>query len=441
MPIIGRRGETLNYNEAVAWVHGLPRFAKHPGVENTTMLLNRLNNPEKTLKFVHVAGTNGKGSVTMMVSSVLKQAGYKVGTTISPYVINFCERFLINCELASEEKVAKALTAVKNVVVESDRIVEFDAVTAAAIILFSWEKCDIVCLETGLGGRLDSSNAVKNTLVACITAIGKDHIEYLGDTLDKIAFEKCGIFKNNCNVISYPKQEKSAFDVIEKTAEKCGCTLTVPNIDNLRILQIKNLNNRNLILNGSNASYNNINLEVPFAGEHQIYNATVACEAAYALKKHGFFISDDNITTGIKNTKFPARIEILSKNPLVILDGSHNAQGASALAKTLESAGCNNLIGLMGVLKNKGEDEMMSALCPLFKSVYTINPDEKRGLSAKKLASVAEKYCDDVLPCDDVETALQTALEKAKGHGTGLVICGSLYLAAKARGILLAQNI
>ncbi len=455
------------YNDAIKWVHSLPRFAKSPGIDNTKTLLKRLGSPEKALKFVHVAGTNGKGSVTMMTSHILTEAGYKVGSTISPFVVNFKERFLINCKMASEEQVAKALTAVKNVINENDSIVEFDAVTAAAVILFSWEKCDIVCLETGLGGRLDSSNAVQNTLVSCITAIGKDHTEYLGEKLSEIAAEKCGIFKNNCDVVAYPMQEESALATIKLEAKKAGCSLTVPSLAQLAFCEngaIKSSlpalasslptsksadtckcitneksnksgknNKKTSLLCGSDVIYKGCSLKVPFAGVHQVYNAVTAFEVAVLLREHGFTIDENSITNGIKQTKFPARIEIMSEKPLVIIDGSHNPQGARALAATLKRAGCEKLVGVIGVLKNKGEREMMSVLCPLFQSIYTVCPDEKRGLSAHELANVANEFCADVTPCEDVQSALQAAKKHAKKQGAGLVICGSLYLAAQAR--------
>ncbi len=422
----------LNYNDAVEWVHSLPRFAQKPGIENTTEILKKLGNPEKKLKFVHIAGTNGKGSVTMMISAILKSAGYKVGTAISPFVVDFRERFLLNCEMASKEQVATAITQVQRAVGANGSLVEFDAVTSAAIALFASENCDIVCLETGLGGRLDSTNAVQNTLVACITAIGKDHTELLGDTIAQITAEKCGIIKNNCTIVCYPCLEDNAKKVVEEFANKQNCNLIVPCTRDIEMsTEIGKTSESPLMC--SNILYKKQKLSVPLAGVHQIYNTSVAYEAAVALKNYGFNISADNIKHGINSVKFPARIEVVREEPLVIIDGSHNAQGARALAQTLKNAQCKNLIGVVGILKNKGEHDMMRALCPFFDKIYTVNPDEKRGLSAQQLAISAEEFCKDINPCNDINHAIKAAYKLAQDKNTGLVVCGSLYLASKAR--------
>ena len=201
----------MNYEEALAWVHRLPRLAQHPGVENTHRLLAKLGDPQKQLKFVHIAGTNGKGSAAAMLSCVLRSAGYRVGTSVSPYVLDFRERFQVNGKMIAPDVLAALLGEVRAAADALradgwDSLVEFDAVTAAALLWFAREQCDIVCLEVGLGGRLDSTNAIENTLVACIMHIAKDHMELLGDTEEKIAAEKCGILKNRCTAVAYPEQ-------------------------------------------------------------------------------------------------------------------------------------------------------------------------------------------------------------------------------------------
>lgn len=419
----------MEYSQALEWVHSLPRLAPHPGVENTRRLLALLGNPQDRLQFVHIAGTNGKGSTAVMLSSVLHEAGYKTGMTVSPYVLDFRERFQIDGEMIGEETLAQILTEVREAAErlrESgwDSLVEFDAVTAAALLWFAREECDIVCLETGLGGRLDATNAVENTLVACITAIGFDHTELLGDTLDKIAREKCGIFKQECTVVCYPDQPREALDSITLAAMESGCELRVPEKEDLRVFRARPFENR--------IDYGGYELIVPFPGRHQAYNASVVVEAALALCDRGYDIPDEAILRGIAKATFPARIEVLSRSPLVLLDGAHNPDGARALADTLHAAGLSGMTAVIGVLHGKNAEEMLEILSPYFTGVYAVCPDSPRAMSSEELAALARKHFCAVTPCESVEEALNEALED---NEDGLCICGSLYLAAQARHI------
>lgn len=420
----------MDYEQALAWVHSLPRLAPHPGVENTRLLLEKLGNPEKSLKFVHIAGTNGKGSATVMLACVLHRAGYHVGASVSPYVLEFRERFLLDGEMIPRETLAQLLTEVRAAAQALhaegwDSLVEFDAVTAATLLWFAREHCDIVCLEVGLGGRLDSTNAVENTLVACVMCIGKDHTELLGDTYAAIAGEKCGIFKNNCTVVSYPAQPQEAMDEITLRAADAHCPLVVPDLQDLHIYKAPAFENR--------FDYGGYDLVVPFPGLHQAYNAAVVVEAALTLCDRGFEISDEAIMDGIADARFPARIEVLSRRPLVVLDGAHNPNGARALSTTLRGAGLSGLTAVIGILDGKQPDEMLAALAPCFARVYTVRPDSPRALSAEALAALAKRHFAQVKACETVEQALRLAREDAEA---GLVVCGSLYLAAQARGLL-----
>ncbi len=421
----------MTYKQAVNWVNSLPRLAKHPGVVNTAKLLKILNNPDKDLKFVHIAGTNGKGSTTMMISSILQKAGYKIGATISPYVLDFKERFLINGSMVCEEKIAKALTMVKQAVQLQDEIVAFDAVTAAAIIIFNEEKCDIVCLETGLGGRLDSTNAVQNTLVACITAIGKDHTELLGDTIEQIASEKCGIIKNNCDVVSYPVQSAGAVNIIKKHCNEKKSVLYIPDVKNINFINEKDSVKQNSFTR--NFLYEGMLINLPFAGMHQVYNATVAIQAVKLLAKHNFIINTNNIISGLNSVKFAARIEMVSKNPTVIIDGAHNAHGVHALVNTLQQEGYNNLVCIVGTLKGKDTDDMMEKLAKIAKKVFTVTPNNDRGLKSEELAIIANKYIGQVEMYNDINKAVKKGLIEATQNNTALLICGSLYLSSTVR--------
>ena len=426
-----RKGvSAMHYEEALAWVHSLPRLAAHPGIENTRRLLAELGNPEKKLKFVHIAGTNGKGSATVMLASVLRAAGYHVGASVSPYVLDFRERFQLDGEMIAPGTLAALLTEVRAAAGRLaaggwDSLVEFDAVTAAALLWFAREKCDIVCLEVGLGGRLDSTNAIENTLVSCIMRIGKDHTELLGDTLRAIAAEKCGILKNGCTAVTYPAQPREALDEIVLRTEKAGCPLVVPECADLRVYKSRPFENR--------VNYGGYDLNIPFPGMHQAYNASVAVHAALSLCEKGFDIPDEAIIEGIASARFPARIEVLSRAPLLIVDGAHNPDGARALADTLRAARVKGLSAVVGILKGKHPETMISALSPFFAEIYTVRPDSPRALSADELAALARKTCPHVIPCADTAEALRLARQ----NPAGTVVCGSLYLAAEARALLL----
>lgn len=423
---------SMHYEEALAWVHGLPRLCSAPGPQNEHALLEALGRPQDALKFVHVAGTNGKGSAVLMLASVLKAAGLRVGATVSPFVLDFRERFQLNGEMIGKEACAGILTQVRAAMermppAQRGQIAEFDAVTAAALLWFAQQGCDIVCMETGLGGRLDATNAVDNTLVACIMAIGKDHTELLGDTYARIAEEKCGIFKPGCSVVAYPAQPEEAMRRIEACAAAAHCPLCVPGLEDFHFRRGGPFENR--------VSYGGYDLNVPFAGRHQAYNAAVVVHAARALCEYGFSISDEAIMQGIAAARNPARIEVLQRRPLVILDGMHNPDGARALAAVLRAEHVQGLTAVMGVLRGKNETEMLRALSPYLARIYAVQPPSPRALGAEELAAAAGRVCKDVSVWHDVRQAVQHALQNSCG---GVLICGSLYLAAQVRPMLLS---
>jgi dihydrofolate synthase/folylpolyglutamate synthase len=416
----------MNYEQAVEWVHGLPRIASQPGVENTRRLLAAMGNPERALKFVHIVGTNGKGSTTTMLASVLCHAGYKTGATISPYVVDFRERFQINGVMITRDRLAEILTDVRDAAERLYQsgwtsLVAFDAITAAALLWFAQEGCDIVCMEAGLGGRLDATNAVENTLVTCILSIGLDHTELLGDTVAQIATEKCGVFKNQCTVVCYPEQPQAAMEEIVQRAYAAGCALVVPKPKDIVPMPKRALENC--------MRYKEFSLAVPFLGSHQRNNASVAVEAAMALREKGFIIAQADIEAGIAAARLPARIEVLSRNPLIILDGAHNADGALALAQTLRDEGVGKVSMVIGVLRDKEPAQILQALRAHMGAVYTVTPDSPRALPASELATLAASLCAQVCACESVPQAITAA----QADPNGVLICGSLYLAAQAR--------
>lgn len=420
----------MTFEQAEGWLHGLPRKASAPAAEMEKRLLARLGSPEKKLKFVHVAGTNGKGSTVAMLRSILAEAGYKVGSSISPFVLEFRERFMINGEMISREALAEETGRVMAAALamqaeEGELPTEFAAVTALAIDWFAREGCDIVVLETGIGGRLDATNAIENTEVACILRIGRDHTDRLGETLAEIADHKCGIIKPGCTVISYPEQPQEALDEIVLMAEAAGCELVLPETEDLTLHKGRGLENR--------FEYGGYEVTLALPGRHQALNATVAIEAALELWRRGWEIEDEHILRGLYNTGFPARIEVMKREPLVIVDGCHNPDGAEALADTLRKARLGSLAAVIGMMRDKECEAALHKLADCFDYVYTVAPATPRAMDADELAALAKPIFGRVTACDTLADALELAEED--GYA-GIVVCGSLYLAGEARELL-----
>ena len=429
----------MTTQQAIDALHALPRMGSGaPGLARMQNLMNHLGNPENDLQCIHIAGTNGKGSLAAMTSAILTAAGYKTGLTISPYVVDFRERFQIDGEMipprtlvSLTQKVMDAVDAIE--AEDGEKPVEFEAVTALALLWFAREKCDLVVLETGLGGRCDATNIVPHKLVAAITKIGYDHMEILGDTLDKIAAEKAGIIKEGSVVVNYPDQPVEAMGPILTAAAEAHTSIITPDKDDLTLLRGKRLENR--------IDYGGYRAALGLPGTHQANHAAMAVEIALALwREFGYDISDDAILEGLANAKMPARIEVLRRHPLLLLDGCHNPDGAKMLAATLTRADFEeNLVGVFGVLADKDYKEMLSDLAPCFAKVYTVTPNCPRALSAEDLQKEA-RFHTDAEATDSVADALRKAIDYADENNlAGVVVCGSLYLAAEARPLLLKE--
>lgn len=425
--------------KAIEALHALPRMGQGaPGLARMQNLCDHLGNPEKELQCIHIAGTNGKGSLAAMTSSILTAAGYKTGLTISPYVVDFRERFQIDGEMIPPRTLAnlteKVLDAIDAIEAEGgEKPVEFEAVTALAFLWFAREKCDLVVLETGLGGRCDATNVVPHKLVAAITKIGYDHMEVLGDTLDKIAAEKAGIIKEGTVVVNYPDQPAEAMGPILTAAAEAHTSIITPDKDDLTLLRGKRLENR--------IDYGGYRAALGLPGTHQANHAAMAVEIALALwREFGYDISDDAILQGLADARMPARIEVLRRHPLLLLDGCHNPDGAKMLAATLTRADFEeNLVGVLGVLADKDYKDMLSDLAPCFAKVYTVTPNCPRALSAEELQKEA-RFHTDAEAADSVADAIRKAVDYADENNlAGVVVCGSLYLAAEARPLLLKE--
>ena len=429
----------MTTQQAIDALHALPRMGQGaPGLARMQNLCDHLGNPEKELQCIHIAGTNGKGSLAAMTSSILTAAGYKTGLTISPYVVDFRERFQIDGEMIPPRTLAnlteKVLDAIDAIEAEGgEKPVEFEAVTALAFLWFAREKCDLVVLETGLGGRCDATNVVPHKLVAAITKIGYDHMEVLGDTLDKIAAEKAGIIKEGTVVVNYPDQPAEAMGPILTAAAEAHTSIITPDKDDLTLLRGKRLENR--------IDYGGYRAALGLPGTHQANHAAMAVEIALALwREFGYDISDDAILQGLADARMPARIEVLRRHPLLLLDGCHNPDGAKMLAATLTRADFEeNLVGVLGVLADKDYKDMLSDLAPCFAKIYTVTPNCPRALSAEELQKEA-RFHTDAEAADGVADAIRKAVDYADENNlAGVVVCGSLYLAAEARPLLLKE--
>lgn len=429
----------MTTQQAIEALHALPRMGQGaPGLARMQNLCDHLGNPEKELQCIHIAGTNGKGSLAAMTSSILTAAGYKTGLTISPYVVDFRERFQIDGEMIPPRTLAnlteKVLDAIDAIETEGgEKPVEFEAVTALAFLWFAREKCDLVVLETGLGGRCDATNVVPHKLVAAITKIGYDHMEVLGDTLDKIAAEKAGIIKEGTVVVNYPDQPAEAMGPILTAAAEAHTSIITPDKDDLTLLRGKRLENR--------IDYGGYRAALGLPGTHQANHAAMAVEIALALwREFGYDISDDAILQGLADARMPARIEVLRRHPLLLLDGCHNPDGAKMLAATLTRADFEeNLVGVLGVLADKDYKDMLSDLAPCFAKIYTVTPNCPRALSAEELQKEA-RFHTDAEVADSVGDAIRKAVDYADENNlAGVVVCGSLYLAAEARPLLLKE--
>lgn len=429
----------MTTQQAIEALHALPRMGQGaPGLARMQNLCDHLRNPEKELQCIHIAGTNGKGSLAAMTSSILTAAGYKTGLTISPYVVDFRERFQIDGEMIPPRTLAnlteKVLDAIDAIEAEGgEKPVEFEAVTALAFLWFAREKCDLVVLETGLGGRCDATNVVPHKLVAAITKIGYDHMEVLGDTLDKIAAEKAGIIKEGTVVVNYPDQPAEAMGPILTAAAEAHTSIITPDKDDLTLLRGKRLENR--------IDYGGYRAALGLPGTHQANHAAMAVEIALALwREFGYDISDDAILQGLADARMPARIEVLRRHPLLLLDGCHNPDGAKMLAATLTRADFEeNLVGVLGVLADKDYKDMLSDLAPCFAKIYTVTPNCPRALSAEELQREA-RFHTDAEAADSVADAIRKAVDYADENNlAGVVVCGSLYLAAEARPLLLKE--
>lgn len=420
----------MRAEEAIEYIHSFGWEQHAPGLERMRELLALLGNPEKELQFVHVAGTNGKGSTCAMLSAMLMAAGYRVGLNTSPHLVHFEERIRVDGEMIPSEKLAALVERIRPL---ADGMGEhptvFELITAVAMLYFKEQQCDIVVLETGLGGELDASNVIDVPEVAVLVAMGLDHGSILGNTLAEVAGAKAGIIKEGGRVVSFGGCPE-ADEVFRRTCREKQAALT--EVDFGRISQAReSLGGTRFVC----APYGE--LALPLLGDYQVKNALVAITAAEVLREKGWRVDDAAIRRGLSRTEWAGRLELLrEKNPAVLLDGAHNPHGMAATVASLQKLlPGRKAVLVLGVMADKDVDAMLDLVEPIAGEIFTLTAASPRAMEAGALAARARERGIPAQGCSGPKEALQLAMEAA-GVGGAVCVLGSLYLAGEVLEIL-----
>lgn len=424
----------MDYQEALAYIHAVHWQGHKPGLDRTRALLAALGDPHKGLRFVHVAGTNGKGSTAAMLDSCLRCAGYRVGLFTSPYINRFNERIQVDGVPIPDGDLVRLVEQVRPAAsAMADVPTEFELITALGMLYFAQERCDIVVLEVGLGGALDSTNVIDPPACAVITALGMDHVKELGPTLADIAAAKAGIIKPGSPVVSYggaPEADR----VIADAAAACGAPLTVADFARLTL--------RGAGLEGQTFDYDGLTgLTLPLLARYQPRNAVVAIEALRALRARGWQIPDSAIRQGLAQVRWPGRFELLRRDPPFLLDGSHNAHGMRATADSLRALfPGEKFVFLVSIMADKDADEMLRLLLPLAKGFVTVTAPSPRAIPASELAARIEGLGGRAEPAGGIPAAVARVWELAAGGPAAAL--GTLYFSGEVREAVadLAKN-
>ena len=416
----------MTYQEAMEYIHSVNWLGSRPGLERITVLCEKLGHPEKELRFIHVGGTNGKGSFCCMLSNILTSAGYKTGLYTSPYIERFNERMQIDGESIPDEELAALTEEVKAAAdTMDDPPTEFELITALSFLYYRNNRCDYVVLEVGLGGRLDSTNIIPTPVLAVITGIDFDHTALLGDTSAQIAGEKAGIIKSSCPVL-FGEGDDDAVQVIREKAAGIGSAYH--RTDYSLIHDVRLSPDRTVFSFGA---FRDITLHM--LGLYQLKNAANVLTAVELLRREGLTLPDDAVYTGLQKARWPARFEKLLSDPTVFYDGAHNPQGIRGAAENIRTYLApaqpdGRVVLCMGVLKDKDFAAMIGELAPLADRVFTITPDNPRALPAAETAKVFRDLGTDAQAADSLAEGVQHALRYAAETGRPLVVLGSLYI-------------
>jgi dihydrofolate synthase/folylpolyglutamate synthase len=423
----------MNYKEAIEYIHGTYKFGSKLGLENISVLLDLMGNPQNDLNIIHVAGTNGKGSTSSFINEILITEGYEVGLFTSPYLEVFNERIRLNNENISNSDLAKIVTFVKekvDVLVSNgfSHPTEFEIVTAVAFEYYKMKKVDYVVLEVGLGGRLDSTNIITNTLVSVITPIDLDHTEYLGESISEVAYEKAGIIKEN-SVCVIHGQEEEVLDVISSKCRENNTRLIIAPTDDVEVIQIDET--------GTTFTIDELKYKISMIGKHQARNAAVALTAIYALReKYNVEVSEESIFKGLLSNVWQGRFEIMHNNPTIVIDGAHNLHGAKGLARTIVDVfDGRKIYAVVGILEDKDVDGILDEIIPLVDYALVTEPNNPRKMEKEKLSNMISKYDVETETTESIEEAVEKVLKLANETDVVLFF-GSLYMIGEVRTIL-----
>ncbi len=412
--------------QAIDYIENYTWSTTRLGLDRTRELLAQMGNPQKSLKFIHVTGSNGKGSTCAMLASIFEKAGYKVGLYTSPYIQEFEERIQINGQNIPGETLARITEKVKAIAeAMEDHPSQFELVTAIGMQYFVEEGVDIVMLEVGMGGALDSTNVIDPPEVAIITNIGLEHTEYLGDTVEKIAKTKAGIIKPGCSCVCYDGLPEVTQVIVEDCAEK-NVPLTCVDFSKLSFIEET--------LAGQRFTWEGRELTTKLLGPHQLHNTAVVLETVAAMRTRGWKVSDQAVAEGLAATRWPARFEVLGYEPLFILDGGHNPQCAEALATSIQSTlGGRKVVYLMGVLADKDYEQILDIITPYAAEFVCLTPFSDRALMGYQLRDILRERGFKANAYAGVDAAIDAAIRAAGKDGT-VVGFGSLYIAGYIRG-------
>ena len=415
----------MDYKEALAYIHGVEFFGSKPGLTRIGELLEKLGNPQKGMRFIHIAGTNGKGSCAAMTASVLKAAGYRTGLYTSPYLYRFNERMQINGKEIPDDVLAEIVTRVKPIAeAMADHPTEFELMTAIALLWYKQEACDVVVLEVGLGGRFDATNIIDAPEAAVIMNIGLDHTAVLGDTVEQITFEKAGIIKPGTEAVMF-QQSESVTNVVRERCEELG----VP----LHIADFSKIKSEFDSLYGQSFSYRGEVYALPLLGSHQLKNAAVVLELVEVLRGRGWKLEQGDVEHGLYAVHWPGRFELVSEEPLFVVDGGHNPQCAQTVRENLlHYFPDKRRILLLGILRDKDYAGLTEILDGAADEYICITPDSPRALPAAELADFLKRYNKAVAVCESIRDGVSLALDRSDDES---VVCavGSLYSVGEIR--------
>ena len=441
MLAVREKGQALimNFVEAIEFLQKLTKFGFNFGLGRIEELLRRMDNPHQKVKVLHISGTNGKGSTATMIAGILQAGGYRTGVFTSPHLHSYCERYQINGVQITSERIAELLTVLRpqleSMVEEGfEHPTEFEVSTALAFLYFFQENVDFLVLEVGLGGAIDSTNVITQ-LVSVITNVAMDHMEYLGNSIREIATVKAGIIKSGSPVVT-AADEPDAIEVIRDISRSKKCAITEVGRDVTWQIRESSTDGQYFDLRTARNEYRE--LFIKMVGTHQVINAATAVAAVEALALNGFVLPEDTIREGLAGAAWPARLEIVNKCPVVLLDGAHNLHGSMTLRKALtEVYSYRGLILVFGMLGDKEREKVVAQLAPLAKAVVVTKPNSPRAGDWEKIADQVRKYVKDVYLIENIHKAVRHGMSMA-GPEDMVCVTGSLYMVAEARELFVS---